>query len=349
MIGIPDEDDDDEPDANADAEQQAAAAAAAAAKSKAVAFLAAKADLKAQITEEKRKMTLKTFVGNQFNKSFKDLSEPEKLELAKQGDATALQKFFSAGAKTYEDLLTEIADVDVPGLEGFTARFEQAKVELAKHVETGTALLSNALWLLNEKKKSERHAAMKSRYEITKNAKMFTPTFGDHFAKVLADAMSHEKTGAIALTVEHDQLDPKITMVFRAGTNAGDAVLQAAVGFMTASAHPMPTKLQTLKSFLNDPANSSRPSAASPIKVHHEVSHQAMDLPDIAAVIGLRERLEYDGMEGANPWLVVTRSLSQRMGPGGFPLPCFAALIVPIEGNIAFFVIKAKFIVEAGC
>jgi hypothetical protein len=327
----------------------AAAAAAAekdAAKSAAVAFLAAKADLKANITEQKRKMTMKSFVWNQLTKHLKDLTDADKQELAKQGDVDGLLKLYEKAARAFDDMLLEIPDIDTASLDGFKTRYDQQVSELAKHVTSGESIVANAVWLLHEQKKEKHHTAMKQRYNLSKTIKMFSPAFGDHFAKVLAEASRDEKAGVTPITSESAHMKPDQIMVFKAGTEAGDKVIGGIIDYMTGSWQALPRKLESLKNFLNDSANQARPTAAAPVKVHGEDGVDAT-VPDLAALVGLPEALEYESMEGTSPWLVLSRWLHARMGPGGFPLPGFASLIAAVDGTTAFYLIQVKHLVEA--
>ena len=60
------------------------------AKESAVAFLSAKAEFKLTIGEQKRLMALKSWVGNELSKTVKQLSEADRVEFLKQGDADGL-------------------------------------------------------------------------------------------------------------------------------------------------------------------------------------------------------------------------------------------------------------------
>ena len=332
----------------------AAAAAAAAEKDaaksaavEAVSFLAAKADIKANITEQKRKMTMKSFVWNQLTKHLKDLTEADKLELAKQGDVDGLLKLYEKAAKAFDDMLLEIPDIDTASLDGFKTRYDQQVSELTKHVTSGESIVANAVWLLNEQKKEKHHAAMSQRYKLSKSTKMFTPACGDHFAKVLAEASRDEKAGVTPIVSESAHMKPDQIMLFKAGTEAGDKVITGIIEYMTGSSQALLRKLESLKQFLNDSANQARPTAAAPVKVHGEDGRDAT-VPDLAALVGLPDALEYESMEGSSPWLVLSRWLHARMGPGGFPLPGFASLIAAVEGITSFYLIQVKHLVEAG-
>ena len=333
-----------------DEDHDAAAAAAAAAenKSAAVAFLAAKSELKTNITAEQKKMLLKTSVGNQLNKLLASLNDTEKQELAKQGDAEALQKQYEKASTTFDSLLSELIDVDNASLDGFKLRFEQLVTELSKHVTTGEAICANATYLLNLRKREERNDAMRLRYNHAKVVKMYSPVFGDLFGKVMAEASRDEKAGLLPVTAEVTHMNPDNIMLFKAGTAAGDQVIGGILEFMTGSVAALPDKLATLKGFLNDPANAARPTAAAPIKVHDTAGPNS-SVPNLAALLGIQEGQEYDDMEGASPWLILTRQLCQRMGPGGFPLQGFASLVVVVEGLVAFYLVPVKNLVEAGC
>jgi len=201
---------------------------------------------------------------------------------------------------------------------------------------------------LGLRKRDERNEAMRLRYNHAKVVKMYSPVFGDLFGKVMAEASRDEKAGVLPVTAEVAHMNPDTIMLFKAGTAAGDRVIGGILAFMTRSVTLLPDKLTTLTGFLNDPANAARPTAAAPLKVHDMTGPNSL-VPNLAALLGIHEGQEYDDMEGASPWLILTRELCQRMGPGGFPLQGFASLVVAVEGLIAFYLVPVKCLVEAGC
>ena len=311
-----------------------------------VAFLAAKASLKKAVSAEKRNLTAKGWIGKQLPALIKQLNASHLQELATQGDIDGLLRHYEKGAKSFDEMLSELSDLDPASLDGFKTRFEGAVTELAKHAATGEAMLANAQYLFKEKLKAERGTVMKARYNLARTSKMFAPTFGDKFAKVIAEARIQEQGSPVPVTSEREHFDHSSMMLFQTGTPAGDSVITAIRDYIAYSSSPVSSKLESLKTFLA--SNPARPTASCPVKVHYDDGRDNEAVPDLSVCLGIQERMEYEDMQGASPWLVCSRSLTQRMGPGGCPLPGFGCLIYPIEGSIIFYMVPIKCLVEAG-
>lgn len=83
----------------------------------AIGFLAKKAALKKEMDAEFRKRGLKTYAIPALKQVYSKLSEGDKAELAKTGDAASLWKAHDAAIKRLKDLEKELTDVDQdPGL-----------------------------------------------------------------------------------------------------------------------------------------------------------------------------------------------------------------------------------------
>ena len=316
-------------------------------KQSAVAFLARKAKVKKDISEELRQKKLKTFPGNELQSVVKTLDDDALKELRKEGDAEILQKHFEKAGTDFDNLLKELPDIDQSGLDGFVNRFDHIRKELKTHITKAETLLANAKYLKTASKRSERCEAMKERYAITRVADKFKAQFGTEFSKVIAEALADDKTNPLPVFGDAAHMDLNSIMLFDNQTEIGSKVVANVHDYQAASAQSIADKYTSLKSYLD--ANEQRPTAASPIKPF--VENFAPEMPDLSVCLGMLEPLEYEHMEGSAPWLVTTRSLTQRMGPGGFPLPGFGCLVTHVEqsdASTAIMLVPVKALLGAG-